>query len=100
METLRVEVDVANSGGRDGDEVVQIYVRDMVASVPRPVLELKAFRRVTLRKGERRTVSFDLTPDALAFWDKDMHWRVEPGEFTIFAGNSSANLKSARLTVA
>ncbi|WP_225870592.1 glycoside hydrolase family 3 C-terminal domain-containing protein [Sphingobium sp. EP60837] len=100
METVRVEVDVTNSGGRDGDEVVQIYVRDMVASVPRPVLELKAFRRVTLRKGERRTVSFDLTPDAFAFWDKGMNWRVEPGEFTIFAGNSSANLKSARLTVA
>lgn len=93
------EVTVANTGKRAGDEVVQCYVRDEVSSVPRPVLELKAFRRVSLAPGETRTVRFDLEPDALAFWDADMRWTVEPGAFTIFAGPSSAELKSARLTV-
>lgn len=98
-ETAMVEVDVANTGARVGDEVVQTYIRDDVSSVPRPVLELKAFQRVTLKPGERRTLRFALAPDALAFWDIDMKWVVEPGSFTISAGNSSANLKTAKLTV-
>jgi beta-glucosidase len=98
-ETVRVEVDVTNSGLRDGDEVVQIYIRDMIASVPRAKMELKAFRRITLRKGERRTVAFDLTPDVFSFWDRNMNWGIEPGEFKIFAGNSFANLKDATLTL-
>jgi beta-glucosidase len=98
-ETVRVEVDVTNTGSREGDEVVQIYIRDLIASVPRATLELKAFRRITLRKGERRTVVFDLKPDAFSFWDKDMSWRIEPGEFKIFAGNSSTDLKEITLTL-
>ncbi|NYD89148.1 glycoside hydrolase family 3 N-terminal domain-containing protein [Sphingomonas melonis] len=96
---FRVDVDVTNSGSRAGDEVVQVYIRDMVSSVPRPTLELKAFRRVTLKPGERRTVSFDLGPDELAFWDADMKWTVEPGAFRIYSGNSSASLDYATLTV-
>jgi beta-glucosidase len=99
-ETAVVEVDVANTGKRAGEEVVQLYIRDDVSSVPRPVLELRGFQRVTLKAGERRTVRFELTPDALAFWDIDMKWVVEPGTFTISAGPSSAVLKSAKLTVA
>jgi beta-glucosidase len=98
-EAVRVEVDVTNSGSRDGDEVVQIYIRDMIASAPRATMELKAFRRVTLRKGERRTVAFDLTPDAFSFWDRNMNWGIEPGEFKIFAGNSSTSLKETMLTL-
>ncbi|WP_322404635.1 glycoside hydrolase family 3 N-terminal domain-containing protein [Massilia luteola] len=98
-DTFAVEVDVANTGQRDGDEVVQVYVRDVVSSVPRPVLELKAFRRVSLAAGGRTTVRFDLGPDALAFWDATMNWAVEPGTFVISAGNSSASLKSAKLVV-
>jgi beta-glucosidase len=94
-----VEVDVTNTGPRGGDEVVQIYIRDQVSSVPRPVLELKAFRRVTLKRGEKRTVRFELGPDDLAFWDIDMNRTVEPGKFSIFAGNSSDNLKSSEITV-
>ena len=97
---VRVEVEVANIGDRAGDEVVQVYVRDEASSAPRPLLELKAFRRVTLAPGERRVVLFDLGPDAFAFWDRSMTWRVEPGAFTIYAGNSSASLKSARLEIA
>ena len=95
----RVQVDVRNTGGRTGDEVVQLYVRDDEASVTRPVLELKRFRRVTLRPGERRTVTFELRPDDLALWDMRMKRVVEPGSFTVYAGPNSVELKSAKLTV-
>lgn len=96
---VRVSVDVANTGRRAGDEVVQLYVRDDEASVTRPVLELKRFQRVTLKPGERRTVTFELAPDDLALWNMAMKKVVEPGTFTISAGPSSADLKSAKLTV-
>jgi beta-glucosidase len=98
-EGFSVEVDVANTGTRVGDEVVQLYIRDDVSSVPRPVLELEAFRRITVGPGERQTVRFELGADALAFWDIAWNWTVEPGTFTIFAGNSSAALKATKLTV-
>lgn len=98
-ETLRVEVDVANTGSRAGDEVVQLYLRDETASVTRPLLELKRFRRVTLKPGERRTLAFDLTPDDLAVWNIDMKRVVEPGKFTVMAGPNSAELKTASFTV-
>jgi beta-glucosidase len=98
-QNVRVSVDVANTGRRAGDEVVQLYVRDDEASVTRPVLELKRFERVTLRPGQRRTVTFELTPDDLAFWNLEMKKVVEPGTFTIHAGPNSVDLKSAKLTV-
>lgn len=98
-EVAQVEVDVANIGGRAGDEVVQLYVRDDEASVTRPVIELKKFQRVTLQPGERRTLSFALTPDDLSFWNLDMKRVVEPGTFTLSAGPNSVDLKSAKLTV-
>lgn len=97
--TVRVEVDVANTGARTGDEVVQIYVRDKIGSTPRPVLELKAFRRVTLKAGERKTLAFDLGPESFAFPAEDLSWRIEEGEFTIFAGASSAALKKTTLQI-
>jgi beta-glucosidase len=95
----KVEVDVANVGGRAGDEVVQLYVHDDEASVTRPVLELKRFQRVTLGPGERRTIRFDLQPDDLAVWNPDMKHVVEPGTFTIYSGPNSVDLKSSKLTV-
>lgn len=95
----RVAVDVANTGSRGGDEVVQLYVRDDEASVTRPVIELKRFQRVTLRPGERRTITFELTPNDLALWNPDMVKVVEPGTFTISTGPDSVDLKSAKLTV-
>jgi len=98
-QNVRVSVDVTNTGRRAGDEVVQLYVRDDEASVTRPVLELKRFQRVTLRPGQRRTVTFELTPDDLAFWNIEMKKVVEPGTFTIHAGPSSAQLRSTKLTV-
>jgi beta-glucosidase len=95
----RVEVEVANTGARAGDEIVQLYVRDDQASVTRPLIELKRFQRVSLAPGERRVVSFELLPEDLALWDPDMRHVVEPGTFTISAGPNSVELKSATLTV-
>lgn len=98
-ENAQVNVDVTNTGTRAGDEVVQLYVRDDQASVTRPLLELKRFKRVSLQPGERQTVTFELKPDDLALWNLDMKRVVEPGTFTISAGPNSADLKSATLTV-
>ena len=98
-ESARIEVDVANTGSRAGDEVVQLYIHDDQASVTRPVIELKRFQRVSLRPGERRTIAFTLDPDDLALWNPDMKHVVEPGTFTISAGPNSVDLKSAKLTV-
>ena len=98
-QSIRVEVDVANTGGREGDEVVQLYLRDEAASVTRPLLELKRFKRVTLAPGARTTVVFELKPDDLAIWNIDMKRVVEPGKFTVSAGPNSASLKSASFTV-
>ena len=92
-EGVRVEVDVANIGPRAGDEVVQLYLRDEAASVTRPLLELKRFRRVILAAGERRSVGFDLTPADLAIWNIEMKRVVEPGRFTVMVGGSSEDIK-------
>jgi beta-glucosidase len=99
--STRVMADVTNTGKREGAEVVQMYVRDIVSSVTRPVKELKGFRKVTLRPGEKKTVSFDITPDLLAFYDVNMKYVVEPGEFFIMVGNSSRDqdLKKVTLTI-
>jgi beta-glucosidase len=99
-ETVKVDVDVANTGARRGDEVVQLYIREQVSSVTRPVLELKRFKRVTLDPGARTTVEFELGPQDLQLYGLDMKRVVEPGAFTIFAGPSSVDLKSTTLTVA
>jgi beta-glucosidase len=88
-DSLVVQVDVTNSGQRAGDEVVQLYVRDDVASVTRPVRELRGFERVSLRPGETRAVSFTLRPADLAFYDLQMAHVVEPGFFTVWTGTSS-----------
>jgi beta-glucosidase len=90
---------VTNTGKRAGDEVVQLYVHDDEASVTRPVIELKRFQRVMLQPGEKKTVSFELTPADLSLWNVDMKRVVEPGTFTISAGSNSVDLKSSVLTV-
>jgi beta-glucosidase len=99
-EGVRVEVEVKNTGPRAGDEVVQLYLRDEAASVTRPLLELKKFRRVNLAPGEARTLAFDLTPADLSVWNIDMKRVVEPGKFTVMAGPNSVDLKSASFAVA
>lgn len=88
-ESTIVRVDVTNTGAVTGDEVVQMYIRDKVSSVTRPVKELKGFGRITLAPGETATVMFEITPENLAFWNIDMKYVVEPGEFEIMVGNSS-----------
>ncbi|MDQ3821427.1 MAG: glycoside hydrolase family 3 C-terminal domain-containing protein, partial [Acidobacteriota bacterium] len=88
---LTVSLDVTNTGRRVGDEVVQLYIRDVAASVTRPVKELKGFERVTLRPGERRRVQFTLAPAELGFYTREMRFAVEPGEFRVMVGTSSAD---------
>jgi beta-glucosidase len=87
--TTQLIVDVKNTGTRAGAEVVQLYIRDLVSSVTRPVKELKGFRKIWLEPGESATVSIAITPDLLKFYDIDMNYVVEPGEFEIMVGNSS-----------
>src|SRR5262245_24129414 len=86
---LSVTVDVENTGQRAGDEVVQLYLRDMVGSVTRPVRELKGFQRIALKAGEKKTVGFKLTSSELGFYNRENRFVVEPGEFKVFVGNSS-----------
>ncbi len=88
-----------NTGTREGDEVVQLYVHDVVSSVTTRLKRLSGFERVTLKPGETRTVLFTLTPESLALWNDEMKHVVEPGQFEIMAGDSSAKLKSVMLTV-
>jgi beta-glucosidase len=99
--STQVKVDVTNTGKVAGDEVVQMYVRDCISSVTRPVKELKGFERITLKPGETRTVSLDITPEHLAFYNIDMQYVVEPGQFKIMVGNSSRDedLQQIILTV-
>lgn len=98
-DSVAVDVTVKNVGSRAGDEVVQLYVRDDVASVTRPVKELKHFKRIHLQPGESQQVRFTLKPADLAFYNVAMKWVVEPGTFTIYAGPDSEQLKSTVLTV-
>ncbi|MDT0631010.1 beta-glucosidase BglX [Rubrivirga litoralis] len=91
-----VTVEVTNTGDRAGAEVVQLYVRDEVASVTRPLRELKGFERVELAPGQTQRVAFTLTPDDLQFWGEGGAWTVEPGWFTVYVGGSSAATESAR----
>lgn len=97
---LTVSVEVENTGRRAGDEVVQLYVRDVVASMTRPVKELKGFQRVSLRPGEKRRVEFVLGPEHLGFWNREVRYVVEPGEFRVMVGSNSVDVLEASFTVA
>jgi beta-glucosidase len=97
--SVTVDVSVRNTGKVAGDEVVQLYLRDVVSSVTRPLKELRGFKRVTLAPGASTNVSFTLDSTAFAMWDKDMKHVVEPGEFKIMVGPSSTQLKSVSLQV-
>jgi len=100
-DSTQVLVDVTNTGERAGTEVAQMYIRDCVSSVTRPVKELKGFQKIWLRPGETRTVALDITPESLAFYNIHMKYIVEPGEFEIMVGSSSrdADLQKVILTV-
>ena len=94
-EAVEVDVELRNTGARAGDEVVQLYVRDSQASVTRPVLELKAFQRVTLEPGAACRVTFAVPVGQLGFYDRSLAYVVEPGALDVFVGTSSRDLVDA-----
>ena len=100
-EEITAFADVKNTGDRAGDEVIQLYIRDEQSSVTRPVKELKDFERVTLQPGETKSVKLSITPEKLSFYDINMKYVVEPGDFTIMVGNSSKDedLQKVKLSV-
>jgi beta-glucosidase len=91
--TAAVRATIRNTGTRAGDEVVQLYVRDVLASVARPVLELKGFQRISLEPGAAREVSFTLGPEELRMLDRNRNWVVEPGVFRVLVGASSRDIR-------
>lgn len=97
--TAKVSVDITNSGSREGDEVPQLYLHQRVAEVTQPVMQLKGFRRITLKPGEKKTVEFAITPDMLSMLNIDMHRVVEPGVFDVMVGPSSDQTSTLPLTV-
>jgi beta-glucosidase len=97
--TVSVSVDVKNTGSRKGAEVVQMYIRDDYSSVTRPVKELKGFKKIWLDPGQSQMVTFTINPELLAFYDKDMKWVVEPGDFTIMVGTSSDKTDNDKLKI-
>ncbi len=96
-QTLRASIKLTNSGSFDGAEVVQLYIRDMVGSVTRPVKELKGFQKVFLKAGESKTVSFTISPEDLKFYNYDLQFDWEAGDFTIMLGGNSRDVKTAHV---
>lgn len=94
-ETLQVSVNIKNTGKMAGEEVVQLYIRDLVASISRPVKELKDFTKIMLQPGEQRTVTFEITPDDLKFYNSDLEYDWEPGDFEVYVGTNSRDVKKA-----
>jgi beta-glucosidase len=94
---LTARVTLTNDGSREGKEVVQLYIRDRVGSITRPVKELKGFRKIALKAGESRVISFTITPEDLKFYNSDLKYDWEPGEFDIMVGGNSRDTKSARV---
>lgn len=96
-QTLNISVNVTNSGNYDGEEVVQLYIRDLFGKVVRPVKELKGFQKVFIKKGETKTISFTLTPENLKFYDDQLNYDWEGGEFDIMIGTDSKNVQTKRI---
>ena len=92
-ENVTAKFKIKNSGKVDGDEVVQLYIKDLFASVARPIIELKGFQRIHLSAGETKNVEFTITPELLSMLNKDLKTVVEPGDFRIMIGSSSKNIK-------
>jgi beta-glucosidase len=98
-DSLMVAVKVTNSGEREGEEIVQLYTRDLVGSVTRPVKELKGFEKIKLAPGESKNVNFKLTTSDLAFYTADMKFEAEPGDFWIMVGPDSERLQKHQITL-
>ncbi|NMH61488.1 beta-glucosidase BglX [Alteromonas ponticola] len=97
--SIKASVTVTNTGDYDGEEVVQLYIRDRVGSVTRPVKELKGFEKIMLAKGESRQVEFEIRPEQLAFHGADMSYGYESGEFDVYIGSSSTDVKQSSFTL-
>ena len=98
-ESITASVTVRNTGNYDADEVVQLYIRDVVGSISRPVKELKGFQRIHLNAGESQTVTFTITPDLLKFYDYHLNYVIEPGDFDVMIGPNSRDVKTKRINV-
>lgn len=96
---ITATITVKNTGARDADEVVQLYIRDLVASISRPVKELKGFQRIHLAAGESKEVSFDITPNMLKFYNAELKHVIEPGDFQIMVGTNSKEVKTLKFRV-
>jgi beta-glucosidase len=92
-QSVKVNCTITNTGDRDGDEVVQLYIRDLLSTISRPVMELKGFERIQLKKGESKQVTFTITPEMLAMLNAAMQKVIEPGNFSIMIGASSRDIK-------
>jgi beta-glucosidase len=90
---LRANLEISNTGECAGTEVVQLYIHDKVASLARPVKELKAYQRHSLEPGEMKQVSFQIEVQKLGMYDQHLHWVVEPGEFEVLIGSSSEDIR-------
>ncbi|EEJ6630881.1 beta-glucosidase, partial [Salmonella enterica subsp. enterica] len=90
---VTASVEVTNTGKREGATVIQMYLQDVTASMSRPVKQLKGFEKITLKPGERKTVSFPIDIEALKFWNQQMKYDAEPGKFNVFIGVDSARVK-------
>jgi beta-glucosidase len=98
-QTAIVSVDVTNTGGRQGDEVAELYIRQRLSTVTQPVMALRGFKRIALQPGQKTTVDFKLTPDSLSIYDENMKWVVQPGIFDVMVGSSSLDTRRAQLEV-
>ena len=98
-ETITVNITVTNSGSIQGKEVVQLYIRDMVGTITRPVKELKGFQKIQLKAGESKTVSFKITEEDLKFYNSDLKFVAEPGEFKLFIGTNSRDVKETSFSL-
>jgi beta-glucosidase len=98
-EEITLSVTVTNTGDMDGEEVVQIYIHDVVRTMTPPVKKLKGFEKVFLKAGESREVNFTITLNDLAFYDNNLNFKAEPGEFIAFAGTSSDDVISVSFSL-
>src|SRR5690606_35987186 len=96
-QTLKASITISNTGKYDGAEVVQLYIRDLVGSVTRPVKELKGFQKIMLKAGETQTVTFNITTEDLKFYNSELKYDWEPGEFEIMIGGNSRDVKTAKV---
>jgi beta-glucosidase len=98
-EQIIASVEVTNTGDRDGEEIVQLYIRDLIGDVTRPVKELKGFKKVLIRKGETAGISFTIYPEDLSYYHQDMSYSYDPGDFELFIGTNSTDNKRTEFSI-